>query len=912
MATARDAMEKSLLKYIWIHTKGLQVWIFVVILVSMPLYFYSLDLPKQIINFPIQGKGFNGPSDAHIFLRIALPFSETLTGKPVILFPGFELQRLPLLIALCFVYTALLVLNGWFKLYINTYKGITGERVLRRLRYEMMDRVLRFPVFHARQAKPSEIAGIIKDEVDPLSDFIGDSYSAPLFLAGQAITALIFLFMQSFFFGFLTLAVIGIQVWVIPRLRRRLLELGRERQMTAREMAGRIGEVLQGIDDVHLNDTSNFVRADFSQRLGTIFFIRLELFKRKFAVKFLNNLLMQLLSVLFYLIGGYFVIAGRLDLGGLVASIAAYKDLPTPVKGLIDWDQQRLMAQIRYAHAIEEFSRDDLMPAQLQAVGVDARRVENGFEFHNVACQDPGTAAHLESVTLRVGAGERMALLADPIEGGSMLLEIAARLASPARGRVLLDGTDMKDIPEAVTGRMIGYADSTAYFPVGTVQDLLVEVLRNRPISRSEPSADNASVTRRLLEARRSGNSEFDPSADWVDHGRIGTDPASHMRSVTAMAGLSGDIRDIGLASHLHPHAIGRIQPLIAEARALLREKLAAAGLEALVEPFDRNYYNMQSSVAENILFGMPIDPAFAPPALARNPMVRSLLGENGLWGQLLALGTEIAKTFVEMFVDLPSTSALFGQAAGPTPEQIEKLRAILDRVEPDGAETLSSEDEAALVTLSMDYIEPRDRFGLLNEEIKAKVLQARRRLREMFESNPGEKISFNDLYLYNPSLTIADNILFGRIETNLVGGRARIMAMVAAVLEELNVSSLPFEAGLAFPVGAGGRGLSEAQRQKLRLARALMKKPDFLILNRPLVTLPGEEQRRILQTVLSEAENSSGGRLGILCAPVDPAHTILFDRVLLLRHGRIVADDTPKKLLQTFPDFAKLVKADG
>ena len=910
MATARDAMEKSLLKYIWTHTKGLQAWIFVVILVSMPLYFYSLDLPKQIINFPIQGKGFESPSDTHIFLRIALPFSEALTGKPAILFPGFELGRLPLLLALCFIYTALLVLNGWFKLYINTYKGITGERVLRRLRYEMMDRVLRFPVFHARQAKPSEIAGIIKDEVDPLSDFIGDSYSAPLFLAGQAITALIFLFMQSFFFGFLTLAIIGVQVWVIPRLRRRLLELGRERQMTAREMAGRIGEFLQGIDDVHLNDTSNFVRADFSQRLGMIFFIRLELFKRKFAVKFLNNLLMQLLSVLFYLIGGYFVITGRLDLGGLVASIAAYKDLPTPVKGLIDWDQQRLMAQIRYAHAIEEFSRDDLMPAHLQAVGDDVRRIESGFEFHNIACQEPGTAAHLESVTIRIGAGERVALLAEPTEGGSMLLQIAARLASPANGRILLDSADMKDLPEAFTGRAIGYVDSAAYFPVGTVEDLLVEVLRNRPISRSEPSVDNASDARKLLEARRSGNFEFDLSADWVDRERIGTDLASHMLSVTTMTGLSGDIRDLGLASHLHSDAIGRIQPLIGRARGLLREKLAAATLEALVEPFDRSQYNMQSSIAENILFGMPIDPAFAPPVLARNPMIGSLLEETGLWGLLLALGTEIAKTFVEMFADLPSTSALFGQAAGPTPEQIEKLRAILDRVDRDGAETPSSEDGAALVTLSMDYIEPRDRFGLLSESIKEKVLEARRRLRTMLEGESDGKISFNDLYLYNPSLTIADNILFGRIETNLVGGRARIMAMVAAVLEELDISSLPFEAGLAFRVGSAGRSLSEAQRQKLRLARALMKKPDFLILNRPLVTLTGEEQRKILQAMLSEAENSNGGRLGILCAPADPAHAILFDRALLLRDGRIVADDAPKKLLQTLPDFAKLPKA--
>jgi putative ABC transport system ATP-binding protein len=178
---------------------------------------------------------------------------------------------------------------------------------------------------------------------------------------------------------------------------------------------------------------------------------------------------MQLLSVLFYLVGGYFVLTGRLDIGGLVASIAAYKDLPTPVKGLIDWDQQRLMAQIRYAHAIEEFSRDDLMPAHLQTLGNSVKPIERGFEFHNVAWHEPGAAAHLEAFTAQVGTGERVAVIAEPPESGVRLLEILARLASPTSGRILLDGSDMKDLPEAFTGQTIGYVDSMAYLPVGTV-----------------------------------------------------------------------------------------------------------------------------------------------------------------------------------------------------------------------------------------------------------------------------------------------------------------------------------------------------------------------------------------------------------------------------------------------------------
>ena len=53
-----------------------------------------------------------------------------------------------------------------------------------------------------------------------------------------------------------------------------------------------------------------------------LFDIRYALYKRKFAVKFLNNLLAQITPFFFYAIGGFFALQGRLDIGQLVAVIA--------------------------------------------------------------------------------------------------------------------------------------------------------------------------------------------------------------------------------------------------------------------------------------------------------------------------------------------------------------------------------------------------------------------------------------------------------------------------------------------------------------------------------------------------------------------------------------------------------------
>ena len=63
------AMDRSLARYIWKHTWRHQVWILFIVAVSMIPYFMSFDLPKQIVNGPIQGKGFEQPGATQITLK---------------------------------------------------------------------------------------------------------------------------------------------------------------------------------------------------------------------------------------------------------------------------------------------------------------------------------------------------------------------------------------------------------------------------------------------------------------------------------------------------------------------------------------------------------------------------------------------------------------------------------------------------------------------------------------------------------------------------------------------------------------------------------------------------------------------------------------------------------------------------
>ena len=83
-------------------------------------------------------------------------------------------------------------------------------------------------------------------------------------------------------------------------------------------------------------------------------------------VKFINNFLAQFTPFVFYLGGGILAIRGNLDIGQLVAVIAAYKDLPGPIKELIDWDYQRLDVQVKYLQVVNAFDITPLAPPRAQ------------------------------------------------------------------------------------------------------------------------------------------------------------------------------------------------------------------------------------------------------------------------------------------------------------------------------------------------------------------------------------------------------------------------------------------------------------------------------------------------------------------------------------------------------------------
>ena len=143
------------------------------------------------------------------------------------------------------------------------------------------------------------------------------------------------------------------------------------------------------------------------------------------------------------------------------------------------------------------------------------------------------------------------------------------------------------------------------------------------------------------------------------------------------------------------------------------------------------------------------------------------------------------------------------------------------------------------------------------------------------------------------PHLTVAENIA---ATPRLLGWpEARRAARVGELME---LVGLPREFALRAPAA-----LSGGQRQRVGLARALAAGPEVLLLDEPFGALDA-----VTRDTLGREVRALHARLGLTTVMIthDGMEAVLLaDRIVVMRDGRVVADDAPAALLAGHPDPA-------
>lgn len=825
-------MESSIYRYILKHTYRSQVILIALTAASLPFVYVTLEVPKRIINKAL--------SDS---------------GGPYAMF-GMEVGQIQFLMYLCFLYLGLVIVNGAFKYVIAVYQGVVGERVLRRFRYELYGRLLRFPLPHFKRTSQGELIPLVVSETEPLGEFIGSSFAMPALQGGYLITYVSFIFVQDWVLGLAAVSMYPLQMYVIPKLQKQVNRLAKQRVATIRRFADRIGETVSGVTEIHAHDTSRYARAGVGALLSHVYNIRFELYKRKFFIKFLNNTLDKIGPFIFYSMGGYFVIRGNLSLGALVASLSAYKDISAPWKELLKYYQTKEDIKVKYTTIIEQFQPPDMLEENIlddepeHIDHLEGQLVASGLTYR----EDEGTTL-VDGVSFSTVLDRHVITVGLGNSGKTELGMLLARLLRPTQGRIRINDSNLAELPEAVLGRRIGYVGADAHIFTGTVRDNLLYGLKHRPTR--EPEYDEQQKAARETELKTAtitGNSLYDFNADWIDYEAAGVNDSRELDEAALrcieQVNMSEDLYQLGLRGAIDTSVDPDLQKKVLEARVEVQARLADPEYTDLVEPFHRDAYNHNMTVSENVLFGTSSDPAFHPDNLAANQDLRAVLTETGVLDDLVQAGQRIAELMVELFSDVEPDSELFEQYSFISAENLPEYRELLARIGQHGLETLADVDRYRLVSLAFMLIPARHRLGVIDEHMESRLLEARKALEARWPDGAAP-IEFFDPAQFHSSISIQDNILFGRLVHGTARAHTKIGQIISETVEQMGLRGSIMRAGLDYSVGIAGSRLNTVQRQRLAIARCIIKNPDALIINQAADTFDPDDELKLLEALI-------------------------------------------------------------
>lgn len=179
----------------------------------------------------------------------------------------------------------------------------------------------------------------------------------------------------------------------------------------------------------------------------------------------MGTLFSQLMIVSVIFAGAMVVLSGQMTPGGLAACMMlSVRALQPLVRSLSVWLRYQT-----FDAAHKRLSEVMQMPCDDNQGKVALQRIHEGLELHNVSLSHEGGAPLFKELSLRVKAGQCVAIRGESGSGKTTLLSILDGLVKPDAGDVLLDGIPIEEFASDSIPKEIAFLPQSGAVVAGTI-----------------------------------------------------------------------------------------------------------------------------------------------------------------------------------------------------------------------------------------------------------------------------------------------------------------------------------------------------------------------------------------------------------------------------------------------------------
>jgi ABC-type multidrug transport system fused ATPase/permease subunit len=414
--------------------------------------------------------------------RVVLMFLALLVATAAALAPpylagraiddGIQARDTGVLTVLLIVFLATAVIN-WGATYAQTYLvNWVGQRALQDLRSRIFAHLQSLSIGFYSRNKTGILISRLTNDVQALDQLVTDGivtlFSSTLTLVGTA-AILLFLDAELALVTFAVFPILAIgSVWF------RIASAGAYRltRQKIAQVTAYLQETLSGIRVVRAFGQEPRHRRRFAE-------LNDENREANMRTVYLNaayfptvELLSAVATAAILLYGGHQAIEGAVTIGVLASFVFYLQSFFDPIQQLSQLYttyQSGMAALDNIFELLDE--RPDLTDAQ---DAIDLRDLRGEIRFEDVDFSYGSDRLALEGVSLEIPPGQTVALVGATGAGKSTLAKLVARFHDPTRGRVLMDGHDLRTVSQHSLRSRLGIVPQEGFLFSGTVRDNIV------------------------------------------------------------------------------------------------------------------------------------------------------------------------------------------------------------------------------------------------------------------------------------------------------------------------------------------------------------------------------------------------------------------------------------------------------
>ena len=372
----------------------------------------------------------------------------------------------------------------------QTYmSNVIGQKVMHDLRAAVYHRLQKMSLAFFTRTRTGEVQSRISNDIGGLDDAITNTATTIASNATTVIAAMVAMCILDVRLTVISLFFVPPSVWMTRRVGKIRRRLTTEQQARLADLSALVAESLS-VSGIMLGKTMGRGEDLADRFTGESQDIAALEVRSRMAGRWMMGTIQFVFSatpaLIYWFAGQHFIGHGTISIGTVVAFTTLQTRLLFPIQSLLgvgaDWE-----ASLALFDRIFEYMDlpIDIVEAE-NPIELDPKRIVGEVQFHDVSFRygDAAVVGGIQSssidegwttddVNLVVPAGTRTAVVGETGAGKTTLGYLVARLYDPQKGRITIDGVDIKNVSLASLASVVGVVSQETYLFHASVRENL-------------------------------------------------------------------------------------------------------------------------------------------------------------------------------------------------------------------------------------------------------------------------------------------------------------------------------------------------------------------------------------------------------------------------------------------------------